>query len=170
MLERAISLFIISGLFVFFVFLTYYFRHFVYQFLSILVLMVLQGVLFLYLNAEFVGAVQIIVYVGAILIMFLFTLFLFPEEELRGLSSDFLKVSYKTFIPLGLFILLVILSLYRSIPDVYQGQEFVSDIKIIGRLLFNEYWFLIYLLAFILSFPMVALYVFFRREDVSRDS
>lgn len=170
MIERAISLLIISSLFFFFLLLTYYFRHFIYQFLSILVLMVLQGVLFLYLNAEFLAAVQIIVYVGAILIMFLFSLFLFPEEELKGIKTDVSRISYMTFLPIGLLVLLLVISLYRAIPENYSKQEFLSDIKVIGNFLFNEYWFLIYLLAFILSLPMVALYIFFRREDASRNN
>lgn len=167
MLERAVSLIIISAIFFLFFFLTYYFRHFVYQFLSILVLMVLQGVLFLYLNAEFLGAVQIIVYVGAILIMFLFTLFLLPEEELKGTDVKLLKSNYLTYIPIGVLVMLLILSLFRSVPEVYPEQNLISDIRVLGKILFNDYWFLIYLLAFILSFPMVGLYIFFRREDVS---
>lgn len=168
-IERALSLLILTGLFFFFTFLAFYFRHLVYQFLCILVLMILQGVLYLYLNAEFLAAIQVIVYAGAILVMFLFTLFLFPEEELRDLKMDFKKIKYTSFLPIALLVFLLLIGLVRGIPQTYLPQRLYFDLKEMSALLFNEYWVTIFLLAFILSFPMVALYVFFKREEESGD-
>lgn len=170
MIERAIALLILTGLFFFFTFLALSLRHLVYQFLCILALMVLQGVLYLYLNAEFLGAIQVIVYAGAVLIMFLFTLFLLPEEDLRDLKLDFKSLKYSSFLPIALFVFLLLSALVKGIPESYQPQRLYFDLKEIGALLFNEYWVAIFLLAFILSFPMVALYVFFKREEESGDS
>ncbi len=170
MIERALSLLFLTGLFFVFSFLAFYFRHLVYQFLCILILMVLQGVLYLYLNAEFLGAIQIIVYAGAILVMFLFTLFLFPEEELKDLKMNFKKLRYTFFIPISLFIFLLLVSLIRGIPDSYSPRRIYFDLKEISILLFNEYYLAIFVVAFILSFPMVALYVFFKKEESCGDS
>ncbi|MEZ0344255.1 MAG: NADH-quinone oxidoreductase subunit J [Caldimicrobium sp.] len=170
MIERAIALLILTGLFFIFTLLAFFFRHLVYQFLCILVLMVLQGVLYLYLNAEFLGAIQVIVYAGAVLIMFLFTLFLFPEEELKHLKIDLKNLKYSSFLPVALFIFLLLSVLVKGIPESYQPRNIYFDLKEISNLLFNEYWLAIFLLAFILSFPMVALYVFFKREEKSGSS
>lgn len=118
MIERGIALLILTGLFFIFTFFAFFFRHLVYQFLCILVLMVLQGVLYLYLNAEFLAAIQVIVYAGAILIMFLFTLFLFPEEELKDLKGDFKRIKYPSFLPIAIFISLLLLVLVKEFQKV----------------------------------------------------
>lgn len=170
MIERALSLLILTGLFFVFSFLVFYFRHLVYQFLCILLLMVLQGVLYLYLNAEFLAAIQVIVYAGAILVMFLFTLFLFPEEELKDLKRDLKNLRYASFIPISLFIFLLLVGLTRGIPESYSPRKIYFDLKEVSILLFNEYYLAIFVLAFILSFPMVALYVFFKKEDYRGDN
>ncbi|BAU23298.1 hypothetical protein THC_0913 [Caldimicrobium thiodismutans] len=170
MIERGIALLILTGLFFIFTFFTFFFRHLVYQFLCILVLMVLHGVLYLYLNAEFLAAIQVIVYAGAILVMFLFTLFLFPEEELKDLKGDFKRIKYTSFLPIAIFICLLFLVLVKGIPESYSPLKIYFDLKEMSVLLFNEYWMAIFLLAFILSFPMVALYVFFKKEEESGDS
>lgn len=170
MFERAIGLMILSGIFILFVFLSFLLRKMVYQFFSILVLMILQGVLYLYLNAEFLAAVQVIVYAGAILVMFLFTLFLFPEEERQEKTCWGKELSYFTFIPLAFFLFLLLWGLFRGVPEGYPPVSIIPDFKEINKLLFNEYWIVIYLLAFVLSLPMVALYVFLRRETSHRDN
>lgn len=170
MIERAIALLIFTSLFFIFTLFTFFFRHLVYQFLCILVLMVLQGILYLYLNAEFLAAIQVIVYAGAILVMFLFTLFLFPEEDLRDVKGDFRSLRYTPFLPVALFIFLFLWELIRGIPESYLPQKIYFDLREMASLLFNEYWIILFILAFILSFPMVALYVFFKEERENGNS
>lgn len=161
MIERAIGLVLINLLFVLTFFLTFYVRKTIYQFLCILSTMVLLGVTYLYLNAEFLAVIQIIVYVGAILVMFLFTLLLFPEiEEIE--RSEIKGLNYKNYLPLGLFVCLVLISLVQGVPENYQLKSLRFDAEEMALLLFNEYTLIIYLLAFILAFPMVALYIFVR--------
>jgi NADH-quinone oxidoreductase subunit J len=132
--------------------------------------MVLQGVLYLYLNAEFLAAIQVIVYAGAILVMFLFTLFIFPEAELKDLKMDLKNLRYASFIPISLFIFLLLVGLTRGISESYSPRKIYFDLKEVSMLLFNEYYLAIFVLAFILSFPMVALYVFFKKEDYRGDN
>jgi len=170
MLVRALSLLGLSFIFLIFTLLTFYFRHLVYQFLCILLLMILQGVLYLYLNAEFLGAIQIIVYAGAILIMFLFTLFLFPEEDLKDLKLNLKELKYTSFLPIAFFVFLLLFTLIKKIPESYLPVSIFFDLKEVGRLLFNDYYLTLFVLAFILSFPMVALYVFFKEGEKGGDS
>lgn len=161
MLERALGLILINVLFVLLFLLTFYAKRTLYQFLSVLSIMVLVGVTYLYLNAEFLAAIQIIVYVGAILVMFLFTLILFPEVEEVG-GAEIKNLNYRTYLPLGLFICLVLFSLFHGVPEKYQLKRIYFDAEEISFLLFNEYTLVLYVLAFILTFPMVALYIFVR--------
>lgn len=164
MLERGIILFILTLFSLFLFFLTFLFNQLLYQFLSILLLMILLGVYYLFLNAEFLAGIQVIVYAGAILIMFLFTLFLFPEKEVRSFQGPFKKINYLVFFPLGIFLSLMLISLFKGVPNVYKLQNFYFDLRNISKVLFNEYWIVIYILAFLLSLPMIALYIFFGKE------
>lgn len=53
----------------------------VYSALSLVVLMCLLAVYFLYLDAHMVGALQIIVYAGAVMVLFLFVIMLLNLQE-----------------------------------------------------------------------------------------
>ncbi|MFN4131879.1 MAG: NADH-quinone oxidoreductase subunit J [Caldimicrobium sp.] len=169
MFERGLILFILTFFSFLLFFLTFLFKDLLYQFLTILLLMILLGVYYLFLNAEFLAAIQIIVYAGAILIMFLFTLFLFPDEKLKPSKEYIQKGSYLTFFPLGFFLFLILITLFKGIPDFYSIQKIEFDLKSISKILFNEYWILIYILAFLLSLPMIALYIFFGKENTNGD-
>ncbi|MGB9761721.1 MAG: hypothetical protein ACPLWD_04445, partial [Caldimicrobium thiodismutans] len=103
-------------------------------------------------------------------VMFLFTLFLFPEEDLRDVKGDFRGLRYTSFLPVALFIFLFLWELIRGIPESYLPQKIYFDLREMASLLFNEYWIILFILAFILSFPMVALYVFFKEERENGNS
>ncbi|MFN3406693.1 MAG: NADH-quinone oxidoreductase subunit J [Caldimicrobium sp.] len=167
MFERGLILLCLLGLSLFLFFLTFIFRHILYQFLSILLIMLLIGIFYLFLNAEFLAAVQIIVYAGAILIMFLFTLFLFPEEELNPYvpTSKDGKIKLSLFLPLGLFLFLFLLSLFKNAPNFYTLQKITFDLTTLAKTFYNEYWIILFFLAFLLSLPMIGLYIFLKKED-----
>ncbi|MFN3921002.1 MAG: NADH-quinone oxidoreductase subunit J [Caldimicrobium sp.] len=169
MFERGLILLILTFFSFLLFFLTFLFKDLLYQFLTILLLMILLGVYYLFLNAEFLAAIQIIVYAGAILIMFLFTLFLFPDEKVKASKEYIQKGSYLTFFPTGFFLFLILITLFKGIPDFYSIQKIEFDLKSISKILFNEYWILIYILAFLLSLPMIALYIFFGKENTNGD-
>ena len=78
------------------------------------------------LNAEFLAAVQIIVYAGAILILYLFVLMLMNlKTEEQHLHK---KPSYILFVGMGLFaellILLIALALWREDRNGHAGSGF----------------------------------------------
>ena len=64
------------------------------------------AVLYLLLGAEFIAAVQIIVYAGAIMVLFVFVIMLFNAglEE----RTDWSKIAKIVGVPLGFFLLLAI--------------------------------------------------------------
>jgi NADH-quinone oxidoreductase subunit J len=72
--------------------------------LALILVMVSLAVLYLMLGAEFIAAVQIIVYAGAIMVLFVFVIMLLnagTEER-----TDFSKIAKYAGIPLGIFLLL----------------------------------------------------------------
>lgn len=66
----------------------------VYSALSLVVMMSLLAVYFLFLNAHVVGALQIIVYAGAVMVLFLFVIMLLNlQNESRENQQSDMKVS-----------------------------------------------------------------------------
>lgn len=81
--------------------------------LSLILVMVALAILYLLLGAEFISAVQIIVYAGAVMVLFVFVIMLlnFGVEE----RTDFSKFAKYAGLPLGFFLLIVIARwLYES--------------------------------------------------------
>ena len=72
--------------------------------LSLVLVMISLAVLYLLLGAEFIAAVQIIVYAGAIMVLFVFVIMLLNAgiEE----RTDYSKLAKYAGLPLGMFLLL----------------------------------------------------------------
>ncbi len=125
----------------------------VYSALALLITFIHVAGVYILLNAEFIAAVQIIVYAGAILVLYLFVLMLFnPEEERRYWHGQW---------PVGLFLALVILGLmvfaaFRSEILGPLGDFTVTEARrvghtqAIGRALFTDFMFPFELASFIL--------------------
>ncbi len=116
----------------------------VYSALSLLVTFIHIAGLYVLLNAEFIAAVQIIVYAGAILVLYLFVLMLFnPNRE-----SLYLHRQYPVGIFLGVVVLgLMILAAFRSDILAQKGTFTVAAVKsightqAIGQVLFTQFIF-----------------------------
>ncbi len=116
-------------------------RHPIYSALSLIGVMGALAVLYLLLGAEFIAAVQVIVYAGAIMVLFVFVIMLLNAgEEVRtnrSLLARFLGL------PLVLLILLFLVQfarlLHREYTQVSTFGTFVGGTRDIGRLLFDEY-------------------------------
>ncbi|HZR47067.1 MAG TPA: NADH-quinone oxidoreductase subunit J [Candidatus Manganitrophaceae bacterium] len=116
----------------------------VYSALSLLVTFIHIAGLYVLLNAEFIAAVQIIVYAGAILVLYLFVLMLFnPKQE-----SLYLHRQYPVGIFIGIVVLaLMILAAFRSDILEQKGTFTVAAVKsaghtqVIGRALFTDFIF-----------------------------
>jgi NADH-quinone oxidoreductase subunit J len=98
--------------------------------------------LFLTLRAEFLAAVQVIVYAGAIAVLFIFAIMvLIPGKEETG--PDELRGQRLLTVPLvGVFLLLIALALRSSVMRApAQGSVVSGGVEAIGRLLFTDYLF-----------------------------
>jgi NADH-quinone oxidoreductase subunit J len=136
----------------------------VYQFLVYLVMMVLLGIVYLFLGSEFLMAFQIIVYAGAILVMFLFFLYLYPEEEFK-IQDMRNSTLIKTLIPSLLFVITLILILFIFDVREYEHSASVYGVKELAKLIYNQYPLAIFLLAFILTYPMIAIYLLMKGSE-----
>lgn len=117
-----------------------YARNPLYSILSLIVTFFSIAALYILLNAQFLGIVQIIVYAGAIMVLFLYVLMMLnlePKDESK--KKDYFKI-------LGFFSVLILgigmLGAYRGLNlGIAQGEvdSSIGLTKNLGRLLFNEY-------------------------------
>ena len=146
------------------------FRHPIYSALSLIVTFFAQAGLFLLLGAHFVAAVQVIVYAGAIMVLFLFVIMLLNLGTLsaKGAMSGKLK---------GFAIILGIL---LAIEGVYIATNVLNNTAIaaaqpatespstttydIGELLFSKYLLPFEVTSLILLAALIGVIVLVKRE------
>jgi len=116
----------------------------VHSVLWMLILFVHIAALYLFLNAEFLAAIQIIIYAGAILVLFLFVIMLLnvkkEEAEKRfqkqGALSLIIGIIFLTFFLLLLSKISVIPSPGEYTVKLIQSE---GSIMTIGKVLYTEY-------------------------------
>jgi len=114
-------------------------RHVLYSALSLIVLLVSISGLFILLQADFLAVINIIVYAGAIMVLFVFVIMLLnlPVDEDEPDRLRWLKFLG---IPMGLFLLFMILATLWHTGSGTPGQARVAGSpEAIGRSLFTDY-------------------------------
>jgi NADH-quinone oxidoreductase subunit J len=126
--------------------------------------------LYILLDAPFVAVIQIIVYAGAIMVLFLFVVMLLnaPHEE-----TEYDERTHPLFMPgpmrfgaalaVVFMIELVWALTKRSESGAFAGGA-VSSVSAIGRLLFTEYAFAFEVTSFLILVAMVGAVVIAHRE------
>lgn len=95
---------------------------------------------YLLLNAEFLFVVHIIVYAGAIMVLFLYVIMLLNlNEETEPHKSNILKIAAT--ICGGLFLMILIGSLKGAEKMVQTENSNIGYVKSLGKVLFNEFMF-----------------------------
>ena len=113
-------------------------KHPIHSALSLIVVMGSLALLYLLLGAEFVAVVQIIVYAGAIMVLFVFTIMLLnagAEEHTFGSRMALLFGAPATAALAGM----VVYVLVRRTPIDIQIGKFVGSTKSVAMALFKEY-------------------------------
>lgn len=116
-------------------------RKAVYSALSLIVCFFTVALLFYQLGAVFIAAIQVIVYAGAIMVLFLFVVMLIdPESEIFALK----KTANMTMVALPLaalfgFVLFSAISEMSRPSDVSSEVIFKGDIHSIAGVLFSDY-------------------------------
>ena len=114
-------------------------RHPIHSALSLILVMGSLAVLYLLLGAEFIAAIQIIVYAGAIMVLFVFVIMLLNagEEE----PTNFSKLARYVGVPFAALLLAELAYFaYRWSPHVFvEPDRFVGRTGAIARLLFRDF-------------------------------
>ncbi len=106
--------------------------------LSLIVVMASLAVEYLLLGAEFVAAVQVIVYAGAIMVLFVFVIMLLNagEEERSQGSHIALLLGLPSLLLVGI---LLVWSVTHHATDSVSIGSLYGDPRVIGKLLFSQY-------------------------------
>ena len=112
------------------------------------------GAIYVMLNAEFVAVIQVLVYAGAIMVLFLFVLMLLSSKDTEQYANKWpIGKILAALLSLGIFVQIASLFTAGKLQLGPKGAypleviEEVGSIALIGRLLFTDY---------ILSFEIIA--------------
>jgi NADH-quinone oxidoreductase subunit J len=134
--------------------------------LSLIVVMGSLAGLYLLLGAEFLAAIQVIVYAGAIMVLFVFVIMLLnagEEEHTRG-SKIALLVGLPGMIVGGILATWVVLKSSPSAQAVNVGSLYGGPHEI-GRLLFNDFLLPFEVTSVLILIAIMGAVVLARRES-----
>ncbi len=137
-------------------------RSAVYGVLSLVLAMCLIAGLFVLLKAVFVATVLVLVYAGAILVLFLFVVMM---VDVKGMASDW---KFKSTSPLFASILGILLftQIFKVIQkiDVPETAAINGTAQNMGRLIFNQYALPFELTSFLLLAAVVSVVVLAKKD------
>jgi NADH-quinone oxidoreductase subunit J len=139
-------------------------KHVLYSALSLIVMLTAVSVLFIFLRADFIAVIQVIVYAGAIMVLFTFVIMLLnlPANE-DGV--DRLRWLKFIGIPLGLFLLfLIVATLWNVEPLQTTRAQMVGSPQAIGTSLFNDYLLPFEATSLLILIALVGAVVFAKKD------
>jgi NADH-quinone oxidoreductase subunit J len=142
----------------------------VHSALAVILVMMALAVLYLLLGAEFIAAVQVIVYAGAVMVLFVFVIMLLNAGvEVR---TNYSKIAKYLGVPLGLFLLVeVAYRMWRSAigTTVANGVGAVNsnavDTAELSKLLFRDYLFPFEVTSILVLIAIVGALVLAKRDE-----
>jgi len=138
--------------------------------------------LFIMIGAEFLGMIMLIVYVGAVAVLFLFVVMMLNVAQQK--NQWFESTSDNTHIPIGLFIsvviffeLVIVISGWKYKPDLLSSvsveiNQNITNTHSIGNILYTDYIHLFQLSGMILLVAMIGAIVltYRKRSGIKRQS
>jgi len=136
--------------------------------------------LFIMIGAEFLGMIMLIVYVGAVAVLFLFVVMMLNVAQQK--NQWFLSEESSGHIPVGLIIstiiffeLIIVISGWKYKPELFDkikisSAETVSNTHSLGQILYTDYIHVFQISGMILLVAMIGAIVltFRQREGVKR--
>ncbi len=141
-------------------------KHPIHGALSLIVVMVALAGLYLLMGAEFVAAVQIIVYGGAIMVLFVFVIMLLNEGEEE--RTNFSKLATYAGLPLALAVAgFIAAAIARSggYLSAAAPNGALTSTKTLSMLLFTEFVYPFELTSFLILVAILGAIVLAQREN-----
>ena len=138
-------------------------RHPIHSALSLIVVMVALAGLYLLLGAEFIAAVQIIVYAGAIMVLFVLVIMLLNagEEERTNLS----RMARYVGLPLGVFLTLELAYwMHRATAPLAAAGAATAPTRKLAMMLFQDYVFPFELTSILILIAILGALVLAKKE------
>ena len=139
-------------------------KHVLYSALSLILMLTAMSVLFILLRADFIAVIQVIVYAGAIMVLFTFVIMLLnlPADED---GADRLRWLKFIGIPLGLFfLLLVVTTLLNVEPQIAAQNELIGSPQAIGKSLFTDFVLPFEVTSLLILIALVGAVVFAKKD------
>ena len=138
--------------------------------------------LFIMIGAEFLGMIMLIVYVGAVAVLFLFVVMMLNVAQQK--NQWFVSTTSSEHIPVGLIIstliffeLIIVIGGWKYKPDLFNSNNFnitseVSNTHSLGQVLYTDYIHVFQISGMILLIAMIGAIVltFRQREGVKKQS
>ena len=138
--------------------------------------------LFIMIGAEFLGMIMLIVYVGAVAVLFLFVVMMLNVAQQK--NQWLLSEASSGHIPVGLIIsaliffeLIIVIGGWKYKPDLFNSTNFdvsdkVSNTHALGQILYTDYIHVFQISGMILLIAMIGAIVltFRQREGVKKQS
>ena len=138
--------------------------------------------LFIMIGAEFLGMIMLIVYVGAVAVLFLFVVMMLNVAQQK--NQWFLSSQSSGHIPIGLIIstiiffeLIIVIGGWKYKPDLIekintQSLESISNTHSLGRILYTDYIHVFQISGMILLVAMIGAIIltYRQREGVKKQS
>lgn len=114
--------------------------------------------LYLLLQAQFLALIQILVYAGAIMVLFLFVIMLLNLDEEKALFSK-MRVKYITAFLLGVIVLSLVLYSFDGVvdflPEISPEMQTAGTVEALGNVLYTDYLFAFEMTAILLTAAVV---------------
>jgi NADH-quinone oxidoreductase subunit J len=138
-------------------------RHPIHSALSLIVVMVALSGLYLMLETEFIAAIQIIVYAGAIMVLFIFVIMLLNagEEERTNLSSTARYLG----VPLAaIFLLELAFQVARASIPLVEKPALEGSTRVLSLLIFQGFAFPFELTSILILIALLGAMVLAKRD------
>jgi len=138
-------------------------KHVLYSSLALIVMLTAVSGLFILLQAEFLAVINIIVYAGAIVVLFVFVIMLLnlPADED---GSDRLRWLKFIGIPLGIFLLMMIGATVWNVGNSTNATQMTGTAQAIGQSLFTDYLLPFELTSLLILIALMGAVVFAKKE------
>ncbi len=136
--------------------------------------------LFIMIGAEFLGMIMLIVYVGAVAVLFLFVVMMLNVAQQK--NQWFLSKTSSRHIPIGLIIsliiffeLIIVIGGWKYKPDLIEPTNMINEISnthSLGQVLYTDYIHIFQISGMILLVSMIGAIVltYRKREGVKKQS